>query len=596
MTNLSTRFDRNVDRSGEHHLWLGAVNPGRGTGRIKVAGKTVPANRVAWELANGPVPPTQRVLACPEEPTCVRVDHLRLAGDVEAQATITELVPRRAVRRRGRKGGGSMREIRPGVWKFSVTAEPYGDGSPRRVHRTVHGLTNAEATVQLAAFVIEVANATPPADRDSQALTMDEAMKLFLEQHLRDDKGREEKTVRDYWNLHAKWFAPQIGEKLPRQVDERTMDRLFGDMRRAGLSDSRINQATSLYGPFFKWAKRRGMVRRSPMAEFERPTSTQIATERVPPEVEELSLYLKAAVEIIPEAAPLLVVGAVCGARRGELVGLRRSRVNWRDGQLTVDSAIDGKRVKPTKNRKERSFHVDEETLAMLARLCDEQDDLARAAGIELDADPYLFTLAIDCSEPMAPDYVTKRVALLKSHLGVEDKRPETIELEDEALRLYRTGDWTRPAGRTGPAPRGGMTFREIGERLERSERWAAKAVASAERREAVRARGDQLAFDGSIIALRKFTSSELLDAGFNISMVAQRQGHGPQVLAKHYAKGRKSADRKAAEHLGRVVHHHGVKSEGHLGADSTLADHAERQARSCGDVRPTPRPSSRKG
>jgi hypothetical protein len=61
--------------------------------------------------------------------------------------------------------------------------------------------------------------------------------------------------------------------------------------------------------------------------------------------------------------------------------------------------------------------------------------------------------------------------------------------------------------------------------------------------------------FDGSILALRKFTSSELLDAGFNISMVAQRQGHGPQVLVKHYAKARRSADRKAAEHLGRVVH-----------------------------------------
>jgi hypothetical protein len=61
--------------------------------------------------------------------------------------------------------------------------------------------------------------------------------------------------------------------------------------------------------------------------------------------------------------------------------------------------------------------------------------------------------------------------------------------------------------------------------------------------------------FDGSVIALRKFTSSELLDAGFNISAVAQRQGHGPQVLIKHYAKGRPSADRRAAEHLARVVY-----------------------------------------
>ena len=79
--------------------------------------------------------------------------------------------------------------------------------------------------------------------------------------------------------------------------------------------------------------------------------------------------------------------------------------------------------------------------------------------------------------------------------------------------------------------------------------------IASAERREAAERQGLSLNFDGSILALRRFTSSELLDAGFNISMVAQRQGHGPQVLAKHYARSRRSADRRAAEHLGRLVH-----------------------------------------
>lgn len=61
--------------------------------------------------------------------------------------------------------------------------------------------------------------------------------------------------------------------------------------------------------------------------------------------------------------------------------------------------------------------------------------------------------------------------------------------------------------------------------------------------------------FDGSVLAQRTFTSSELLDASFNISMVAQRQGPGPQVLVQHYSKSRPSADRPAAEHMGRVVH-----------------------------------------
>jgi hypothetical protein len=99
------------------------------------------------------------------------------------------------------------------------------------------------------------------------------------------------------------------------------------------------------------------------------------------------------------------------------------------------------------------------------------------------------------------------------------------------------------------------MSYKEIGRRLGRSERWAQLAVASAERREAAALEGRAEMFDGSIIALRKFTSSELLDAGFNLSAVAQRQGHGPQVRVKHYAKARRSADRKAAEHLGHVVH-----------------------------------------
>lgn len=46
------------------------------------------------------------------------------------------------------------------------------------------------------------------------------------------------------------------------------------------------------------------------------------------------------------------------------------------------------------------------------------------------------------------------------------------------------------------------------------------------------------LAFDTRlrrmILALRKFTSSELLGAGFSVSAVARRQGLGPQVLVKH--------------------------------------------------------------
>jgi hypothetical protein len=82
------------------------------------------------------------------------------------------------------------------------------------------------------------------------------------------------------------------------------------------------------------------------------------------------------------------------------------------------------------------------------------------------------------------------------------------------------------------------MSLADIGKQFGKSERWAGFAIAAAERRKKTLANGHtDLRFDGSVLALRKFTSSELLDAGFNISMVAERQGHGPQVLARHYAR-----------------------------------------------------------
>jgi integrase len=316
-----------------------------------------------------------------------------------------------------------------------------------------------------------------------------------------------------------------------------------------------MHDARNLYQPFLRWAKRRRLIRRSPMADFQLPTSTQVAREHAPPEVEQLCRYLEAAVEVVPEVAPILALGAVTGMRCGELVSIRRSRLFPRKSMITVDTSSDGRRVKSTKTRTTRDVAVDEQTMAMLLRHCERMDERAALAGVEIVGDGFVFSLEPDCSLPLAADYLTRRVGVLKEHLGIANKRPETVAGEDEALRLFRQAPAHRPKGKTGPALRGGMSYEEIGRRLGRSPKWALDAVASAQRRESAAERGQTEVFDGSIVALRKFTSSELLDAGFNISMVAQRQGHGPQVLVKHYARSRPSADRKAADHLGRVIH-----------------------------------------
>jgi hypothetical protein len=112
-------------------------------------------------------------------------------------------------------------------------------------------------------------------------------------------------------------------------------------------------------------------------------------------------------------------------------------------------------------------------------------DERAAACGLKVAPDAFVFSLEPDCSLPMSADYLTRRVAVLKEHVGIANKRPEVVAREDEALRLFRQPAKRRPKGKTGPELRGGVSYEEIGRRLGRSTRWAFEAVAAAERREA---------------------------------------------------------------------------------------------------------------
>lgn len=142
-------------------------------------------------------------------------------------------------------------------------------------------------------------NAPTAPSRDIRKVTIDEAIEQFLVEHLAGEKGREMKTVNGYRQIHEQWFSPHIGSRLVRHVDQAMIDKIFGQMRRAGLSRSRMNDAKSLYGPFFRWAKARRMISASPMQDFQLPTSQQVPRERLPPEVEELSILLNEAVTVI---------------------------------------------------------------------------------------------------------------------------------------------------------------------------------------------------------------------------------------------------------------------------------------------------------
>jgi hypothetical protein len=141
---LRNRFEPKVDRSSKHHVWTGS-STSDGAGKLKGDGKTVSARRVAWELARSVLAAGVVVKACRDDQACVRVEHLSLRGEAPA-----------ANRWRAPRGTGSKTQIRPRVWKVTVTSGRYADWRVRRLHRTVQANTEIDTTRELAAFVAEV--------------------------------------------------------------------------------------------------------------------------------------------------------------------------------------------------------------------------------------------------------------------------------------------------------------------------------------------------------------------------------------------------------------------------------------------------------
>ena len=224
------------------------------------------------------------------------------------------------------------------------------------------------------------------------------------------------------------------------------------------------------------------------MRGFELPKSTKVPRKTVAPELDELLFLLDAAVERDKELAPVVTLAATTGMRRGELSGLRRHRLRLHREELSVEWAVSDiggvVEEKPTKNHDRRSIKLDTATTQYLRDHLAQMDARAKLCGTSIADDGFVFSLEPDCARPMRPEFMTRRMRVLRKAIGLTEAD-----------------------------------------------------------------------FDATILAMRKWTSTELMDAGFNPSAVSERQGHTVQVMLTNYSSRRASADQAAADHLGSKVH-----------------------------------------
>lgn len=129
---LRGKLTQRSKQEGECVVWTG-YRLAQGYGQVGFRGRLLRVHRVAWELANGPIPSGLCILHACDNPPCIRLDHLFIG-------TLND--NNQDMRRKGRQARGDKHGMRTHPERRS-----YGERNGSRLHpdRRARGERNGGA-------------------------------------------------------------------------------------------------------------------------------------------------------------------------------------------------------------------------------------------------------------------------------------------------------------------------------------------------------------------------------------------------------------------------------------------------------------------
>ncbi len=176
-------------------------------------------------------------------------------------------MPAAAPRKRGRRGEGWIREIRPGVWKVTVSVHE-ADREARRRSWTLAG--NRDDAERAAALL--------QAEAGGSVATLDALVRAYLA--TLDAQGRSGPTLRRYRQLWRDWLAPAVGRVHPSDLRRGDAADALAAMADAGQSMSSIRQAATILNSCYQWAVDTGRAGMNPIIGTPLPDGTRITGAR----------------------------------------------------------------------------------------------------------------------------------------------------------------------------------------------------------------------------------------------------------------------------------------------------------------------------
>lgn len=345
---------------------------------------------------------------------------------------------------------GSMRQ-RGDAWEVRVYVglDPVTNRK-RYTTKTVRGGKRV-AQRELAAMVAE-------ADKGAlvrTSATVGELLEAWLEQASTDFSP---KTVLETRGVLDRYLVPGLGSTPLARLRADHLDVFY-----RGLRDGSANKGRPLAPATIRrihGTLRRALTQGVRWGWLSVNVATAASPPRVPvsditpPATAEVARLFSIASESEPDLAAFVVVAAATGARRSEVLALRWTDVDLERGEVKISRGIvmgpDGLVEKDTKTHQARTVALDATTVRVLEALRERRLTRAARCAVELRPDALLFSHAIDASEPIFPDSVSRSFQRLCKKAGLSGVRLHDLR-HYVATRMLTNGvDIRTVAGRLG--------------------------------------------------------------------------------------------------------------------------------------------------
>lgn len=359
-------------------------------------------------------------------------------------------------KRRGR-GEGTLEQRGPDKWRLRVYVGQDAQGRPLQTSKTIHAKSKTEALRELRKFTREIDEGHVKPRKGPNA-TVGSLLVEWLG-HL-ERTGRARTTIDSYRLIAERHLIPALGDLPLRKVDGHVLDSYYaakaatgGSVRSGdalGANTIRVHHAilSSAFTQAVKW----GWLGANPAEQATPPAKRK--PDRRAPEPETVQKLIDACANE-PELGLAITLGALTGARRGELCGLQWHDVDWDRGLLRIARqrvpAKGGDVTVPTKSKSPRVLSIGAPGVAVLRRYRAILEERASALGVEIPSDGWLISPDAGVS-PIRSKWLGEAISTVSQQSGV---RITTHLLRYfAATQMVGAGvDVRTAAGRLGHAP-----------------------------------------------------------------------------------------------------------------------------------------------